>query len=61
MFKVKAVDPLGRPKMFVCGTAEQALVRAEELVGRGYGDIVVTDPRGTEHRLAAFKRFVEQG
>lgn len=58
MWTVKANDPAGRAMRFACGTDEQALERAQELAGRGFGDIYVVDPRGQARTLRVFERLM---
>jgi hypothetical protein len=45
MFIVKGTSNAGSSS-FACGTADQALEKVRELVGRGFQSITVTDPKG---------------
>lgn len=56
MYTVKANDPNGRPAVFACGTADQALDRAQELTSRGFSQVFVTAPSGQVWSAAAFAR-----
>lgn len=58
MYTVKANDPRGRPMVFACGTADQALDRAQELAGRGFVEVFVIAPNGQRWSAAAFARHM---
>jgi hypothetical protein len=54
VYIVKAADHRG-PVTYACGTPDQALNRANELVGRGCKHVVIKDPKGKEWTAAAFE------
>jgi hypothetical protein len=56
MYTVRANDPSGRPMTFACGTADQALDKAQELTSRGFSEVFVTAPSGQVWSAAAFAR-----
>ena len=58
MYTVKANDPSERPKVFACGTADQALDKAQELTSRGFSQVFVTAPSGQVWSAAAFVRHM---
>ena len=58
MYTVKAIDPADRAMTFACGTAEQALDRAQSLASRGFREIYVVEPRGQVRTMAAFERLM---
>ena len=60
MYRVKANDHEGRAVVFACGTADQALDRANELASRGFKDIYVVEPRGQVRTMAAFARLMDE-
>ena len=55
MFIVKGTSNAGSSS-FACGTADQALEKVRELVGRGLQDITVTDPKGRRWTADEFQR-----
>lgn len=58
LYKVTGTDPTGRAVTFACGTDLQALDKVRELMGRGFRDILVADPKGQQTSGAAFERSV---
>ena len=59
MFTVKGIDPNGRAMTFACGTDEQAMEKTWELKRRGFRDVVVVGPKGSELGAAAFERSLD--
>lgn len=57
MYIVKANNHAGGVS-FACGTSDQALDKADELGGRGFKDIRITDPKGKEWTAAALEQSV---
>jgi hypothetical protein len=45
MFIVRGISATGSSS-FACGTTEQALKTVLELLGRGFQNVTVTDPKG---------------
>ncbi|BCM82202.1 hypothetical protein NS228_04365 [Methylobacterium indicum] len=58
MYKVTGTDPTGRALTFACGTDLQALDKVRELMGRGFRDISVADPKGRRTSGTAFEHSV---
>lgn len=57
---MKGTDLLGAVAVFACGTAWQAMDKMVELAARGFKDIAVSDPAGTEWTRGAFERMIDE-
>ncbi len=55
MYVVKATGRTG-PASFACGSAYQALVKADDLTDRGFKEIRIIDPNGKEWTVSALER-----
>ncbi len=55
MYVVKAIGRTG-PASFACGSAYQALVKADELTDRGFKEVRIIDPLGKEWTASALER-----
>jgi len=58
MFIVRSVSQTGVVSI-ACGTAEQALEKMRELLGRGFQNVTVTDPKGRRWNADEFQRVSE--
>lgn len=59
LFKVKAIDAVGRNVIVACGTAEQALVKAKNLALRGFQNIVVLGRDDEKLKISDLERLLD--
>ncbi len=55
MSVVMAIGRTG-PASFACGSADQALVKADELTDRGFKELRIIDPNDKEGTASALER-----